>query len=71
MFAAIYTIEMILKIIAKGFALHKFAYLRDPWNWLDFVVVILGYVVHVQVVLICTENNCLSINCLPKFNCSV
>lgn len=43
-FAAIYTIEMILKIIAKGFCMHKFAYLRDPWNWLDFVVVILGYI---------------------------
>ena len=41
-FAAIYTLEMILKIISKGFALHKYAYLRDPWNWLDFVVVILG-----------------------------
>lgn len=41
-FAAIYTVEMILKIIAKGFCMHKFAYLRDPWNWLDFVVVILG-----------------------------
>lgn len=43
-FAAIYTVEMILKIIAKGFCMHKFAYLRDPWNWLDFVVVILGYI---------------------------
>lgn len=43
-FAAIYTGEMILKIIAKGFVLHKYAYLRDPWNWLDFVVVILGYI---------------------------
>ena len=41
-FAAIYTLEMILKIISKGFALHKYAYLRDPWNWLDFIVVILG-----------------------------
>jgi hypothetical protein len=41
-FAAAYTMEMILKIIGKGFCLHKFAYLRDPWNWLDFVVVILG-----------------------------
>lgn len=58
MFAAIYTVEMILKIIAKGFALHKFAYLRDPWNWLDFIVVILGYVVHIRVVLIYTENKC-------------
>ena len=43
-FTAIYTSEMILKIIAKGFLLHNFAYLRDPWNWLDFVVVLLGYV---------------------------
>ena len=41
-FTAIYTSEMILKIIAKGFLLHNFAYLRDPWNWLDFVVVLLG-----------------------------
>ncbi|XP_048586351.1 sodium channel protein 1 brain isoform X2 [Nematostella vectensis] len=43
-FAAIYTIEMFCKIIAKGFALHRYAYLRDKWNWLDFIVVILGYV---------------------------
>ena len=42
-FAALYTMEMILKIIGKGFCLHKFAYLRDPWNCLDFVVVILGW----------------------------
>ena len=43
-FSAIYTVEMLLKIIAKGFVLHSYAYLRDPWNWLDFVVVCLGYV---------------------------
>ncbi|XP_057305572.1 sodium channel protein 1 brain-like isoform X3 [Hydractinia symbiolongicarpus] len=42
-FTAIYTTEMILKIIAKGFVFHSFAYLRDPWNWLDFIVVLLGY----------------------------
>jgi hypothetical protein len=27
---------MVLKIFARGFVLHKHAYLRDPWNWLDF-----------------------------------
>ncbi|XP_065060331.1 sodium channel protein 1 brain-like isoform X2 [Rhopilema esculentum] len=43
-FTAIYTIEMILKIVAKGYVLHSYAYLRDPWNWLDFVVVCLGYI---------------------------
>ena len=41
-FTAIYTLEMTLKIISRGFILHKYAYLRDPWNWLDFVVVFLG-----------------------------
>ncbi|KAL9954360.1 hypothetical protein ACROYT_G041885 [Oculina patagonica] len=43
-FAFIYTSEMFLKIIARGFVLHSYAYLRNPWNWLDFTVVILGYV---------------------------
>lgn len=41
-FAAIYTVEMFLKIIGRGFALHKYAYLRNAWNWLDFLVVVLG-----------------------------
>lgn len=41
-FTAIYTAEMILKIISRGFILHSFSYLRDPWNWLDFIVVLLG-----------------------------
>lgn len=42
-FLAIYTIEMIIKIIAKGFALNKYTYLRNPWNWLDFLVITSGY----------------------------
>lgn len=42
-FLAIYTVEMVIKIIAKGFALHKYTYLRNPWNWLDFVVITSGY----------------------------
>ena len=41
-FTAIYTLEMILKIISRGFILHNYAYLRDPWNCLDFIVVVLG-----------------------------
>lgn len=42
-FACIYTTEMMLKVIGRGFVLHKHAYLRDPWNRLDFVVVMFGY----------------------------
>lgn len=34
---------MVIKIIAKGFLLNKYTYLRNPWNWLDFVVITSGY----------------------------
>jgi hypothetical protein len=42
-FLFIYSIEMYIKIIAKGFVLNKYTYLRNPWNWLDFVVIASGY----------------------------
>ncbi|KAL5257648.1 hypothetical protein ACHWQZ_G012539 [Mnemiopsis leidyi] len=47
-FAVIYTIEMLLKVFARGFVFHKHAYLRDPWNRLDFVVVLFGYLTLVE-----------------------
>eukprot|EP00960_Hanusia_phi_P041825 755164-Hanusia_phi.AAC.7 len=40
LFTCLFSLEMVIKIIARGFILHKHAYLRDPWNWIDFVVVI-------------------------------
>ena len=39
-FTALFTLEMILKIIAFGFILGKNTYLKDKWNWIDFVVVV-------------------------------
>ncbi|XP_055858616.1 sodium channel protein 60E isoform X2 [Episyrphus balteatus] len=42
-FLAIYSLEMFIKIIAKGFLLNKYTYLRNPWNWLDFIVITSGY----------------------------
>ncbi|XP_076234507.1 sodium channel protein 60E isoform X2 [Calliopsis andreniformis] len=42
-FLGIYTAEMVIKSIAKGFVLNKYTYLRNPWNWLDFVVITSGY----------------------------
>jgi hypothetical protein len=42
-FLLIYTMEMILKIIAMGFFMRAHSYLRDSWNILDFTVVILGW----------------------------
>uniref|UniRef100_A0A8C0DSF2 Sodium channel protein n=1 Tax=Balaenoptera musculus TaxID=9771 RepID=A0A8C0DSF2_BALMU len=43
-FTAIYTFECLVKILARGFCLHAFTFLRDPWNWLDFSVIIMAYV---------------------------
>ena len=33
-----------LKVIAQGFALHSNAYMRNPWNWIDFIVVTTGLI---------------------------
>ena len=41
---AIFTAEMVVKVLSFGFVLGRGAYLRDPWSWLDFVVVMLGIV---------------------------
>eukprot|EP00743_Colponemidia_sp_Colp-15_P005327 GILK01005729.1.p1 GENE.GILK01005729.1~~GILK01005729.1.p1 ORF type:complete len:1755 (-),score=280.80 GILK01005729.1:102-5366(-) len=43
-FTAIFTFECVVKVLAAGFVMHKNAYLRDRWNWLDFVVVVTGLV---------------------------
>ena len=37
-------IEASIKIIAMGFIMHKNSYLRDPWNWLDFFVIIISLI---------------------------
>ncbi|RWS28922.1 voltage-gated sodium channel-like protein [Leptotrombidium deliense] len=42
-FTTVYTFESCLKVTARGFILSRFTYLRDPWNWLDFVVITLAY----------------------------
>ncbi|RZC35048.1 Ion trans domain containing protein, partial [Asbolus verrucosus] len=39
-----YTLEIIVKVVARGFILQPFTYLRDAWNWLDFVITVLAYV---------------------------
>ncbi|XP_036065581.1 sodium channel, voltage-gated, type I-like, alpha [Oryzias melastigma] len=42
-FTAIYTFESVIKILARGFCIGEFTFLRDPWNWLDFSVIVLAY----------------------------
>ena len=43
-FTIFFTIECVLKILAYGFVVHHKAYLRDGWNWIDFIVVIVGLI---------------------------
>ncbi|XP_072558429.1 sodium channel protein type 8 subunit alpha-like isoform X6 [Paramormyrops kingsleyae] len=43
-FTGIYTFESAVKIIARGFCVDGFTFLRDPWNWLDFMVISMAYV---------------------------
>lgn len=38
-FTIAFICEAILKIMAMGFINGKNAYLKDTWNWLDFIVV--------------------------------
>ncbi|XP_051761104.1 sodium channel, voltage-gated, type I-like, alpha isoform X2 [Ctenopharyngodon idella] len=43
-FTGIYTFEALIKIVARGFCVGQFTFLRDPWNWLDFIVIVMAYV---------------------------
>uniref|UniRef100_A0A8C5H2C7 Sodium channel protein type 3 subunit alpha-like n=1 Tax=Gouania willdenowi TaxID=441366 RepID=A0A8C5H2C7_GOUWI len=46
-FTGIYTFESLIKILARGFCIGPFTFLRDPWNWLDFSVIVMAYVTEV------------------------
>ncbi|XP_071657348.1 voltage-dependent L-type calcium channel subunit alpha-1F isoform X1 [Patagioenas fasciata] len=41
-FLIIFTVETFLKIIAYGLVLHPSAYIRNGWNLLDFIIVVVG-----------------------------
>uniref|UniRef100_A0A8C4PPG0 Sodium channel protein n=1 Tax=Equus asinus asinus TaxID=83772 RepID=A0A8C4PPG0_EQUAS len=42
-FTGIYTFESLIKMLARGFCIDDFTFLRDPWNWLDFSVIMMAY----------------------------
>lgn len=42
MFLVIFTLETVLKIVAYGLVLHPSAYIRNGWNLLDFIIVVVG-----------------------------
>ena len=43
-FQYLYTVEMFFKIVSMGFIINKGAYIRDPWNILDFTIICSGYI---------------------------
>uniref|UniRef100_A0A3Q2CKQ1 Sodium channel protein n=1 Tax=Cyprinodon variegatus TaxID=28743 RepID=A0A3Q2CKQ1_CYPVA len=42
-FTGIYTFEATIKVLSRGFCMGDFTFLRDPWNWLDFMVISMAY----------------------------
>ncbi|XP_018620019.1 sodium channel protein type 4 subunit alpha B isoform X2 [Scleropages formosus] len=43
-FTGIYTFEALIKVLSRGFCIGDFTFLRDPWNWLDFMVITMAYI---------------------------
>nr|XP_046161261.1 sodium channel protein type 4 subunit alpha B [Oncorhynchus gorbuscha] len=42
-FTGIYTFEATIKVLSSGFCVGDFTYFRDPWNWLDFILISMTY----------------------------
>ncbi|TNN31783.1 Sodium channel protein type 4 subunit alpha B [Liparis tanakae] len=42
-FTFIYTFEATVKVLSRGFCVGGFTFLKDPWNWLDFMVISMAY----------------------------
>uniref|UniRef100_A0A674D8C3 Sodium channel protein n=1 Tax=Salmo trutta TaxID=8032 RepID=A0A674D8C3_SALTR len=42
-FTGIYTFEATIKVLSSGFCFGDFTYFRDPWNWLDFMLISMTY----------------------------
>uniref|UniRef100_A0AAQ4RV44 Sodium channel protein n=1 Tax=Gasterosteus aculeatus aculeatus TaxID=481459 RepID=A0AAQ4RV44_GASAC len=42
-FTFIYTFEATIKVLSRGFCVGGFTFLKDPWNWLDFMVISMAY----------------------------
>ena len=43
-FTIFFTVEFVIKVVAMGFVIHRNSYLRDYWNWLDILVVVVGFI---------------------------
>ena len=45
-FTVVFATECLLKVIAYGFMKGRHAYIRDGWNVLDFIIVVIRYVLY-------------------------
>ena len=68
-FLAIYSVEMVIKVIAKGFILNNYTYLRNPWNWLDFIVILSGMLYTPSWPIVTSWFPCLDIEVVSSLDC--
>nr|AAC63049.1 voltage-gated sodium channel homolog BdNa1 [Bdelloura candida] len=47
-FTIIYAAEFLVKAFARGLIINDFTYLRSIWNWLDFLVIGLAYLMFIE-----------------------
>ena len=40
----VYTFELFVKVVSRGFCVGEATYMRDPWNYLDISVVLSGWI---------------------------
>ncbi|CAI5668451.1 unnamed protein product [Oreochromis niloticus] len=38
-YMALFMFEALVKVVARGFCVGRFTFLRDPWNWLDIIII--------------------------------
>jgi hypothetical protein len=40
--SVIFAVEAVLKILGMGFIIHKYSYMRQGWNIMDFIIATAG-----------------------------
>eukprot|EP00512_Aurantiochytrium_limacinum_P013607 CAMPEP_0171570202 /NCGR_PEP_ID=MMETSP0961-20121227/2803_1 /TAXON_ID=87120 /ORGANISM="Aurantiochytrium limacinum, Strain ATCCMYA-1381" /LENGTH=992 /DNA_ID=CAMNT_0012124645 /DNA_START=708 /DNA_END=3683 /DNA_ORIENTATION=+ len=44
LFISVFTVEALIKIIAQGLFVRPSGYFRETWNWLDFIIALMGWI---------------------------
>lgn len=39
---AVFVFEVLVKVTSRGFCAGRFTFLRDPWSWVDIMVIVTG-----------------------------